>query len=418
MRNKSIRDIVLVSGVKCLGMASSFVGTVVLARILKPLDFSIFSVCLGIMTVGFVFAGHALDIGTVRFAAPLVTEDKTKACAVFKSAFCIKLVLGILLLLVGFLLRKKVSAILFQAEHMSTAVVLTFVAVLCISMARQCQAVLQATQLFRRYSLVELILNITRLLLICALLVFGISSVDVSLAAYVSGGFVAWIFAMWFLPVNFLAVKGDFWNSAVKLVRFSKWTLTSNVLVILYTRLDVVLLGFFGKTIEAGRYNVAFSLAISLETIAASVSTVLFPRVSSFRTRKQYTEYAKKVMKYGSILVTLALVVGFFAAPLIVPVFGSDYVESIELFRVLYGGFLMALVVYPMVIVLFSLNLPHYLTVLDGCILLLSFAGNILLIPLYGAWGAAWVTLATKIVIAVVVLSTLFVKITRMPETI
>jgi len=86
-----------------------------------------------------------------------------------------------------------------------------------------------------------------------------------------------------------------------------------------------------------------------------------------------------------------------FAKPIIVTIYGTDFIPSVSLFQILIGAFILLTILNPFILVGHSLNKPQLFTLIAGINLVLHFVGNLIFIPPYGAIGAAYVTLVARV---------------------
>jgi O-antigen/teichoic acid export membrane protein len=88
--------------------------------------------------------------------------------------------------------------------------------------------------------------------------------------------------------------------------------------------------------------------------------------------------------------------------------FFPKFTQAVTLFQILVGAFILLTIINPINLVGHSLNKPQLFTMMAGINLLLNFTGNLIFIPPYGAVGAAWATLVSRIlggVIGIVILN-------------
>lgn len=172
----------------------------------------------------------------------------------------------------------------------------------------------------------------------------------------------------------------------------------------LKTNLDVVLLAMMSTSLVVGYYSAAYRLVMFVNTFAAAFATVLMPRIA--RSMSQEGGAYRTVVS-ASLRATVVVGVGIgaigagLAGPLIIALFGADYVPSAGLLP-----WLMAAAAF----LFLSASLGNA-AVAIGCTSLyvklglgaaaLNLLGNLVLIPLFDMYGAAVMTLITEITLAV-----------------
>ena len=169
----------------------------------------------------------------------------------------------------------------------------------------------------------------------------------------------------------------------------------------IYTNLDATMLGFMCTDTDVGIYDVAVKIKVILVSIITSLGMVLLPRASYYIENKKITEFRRvsgKAMEFVlavSIPCTLAFTIT--ADKCIVFLSGSAYKAATVPMRIIMPtliligitniiGLQMLVPLGKEIIVLFS--------EIIGAVIDLIL--NIILIPLYGAAGAALGTLAAE----------------------
>jgi O-antigen/teichoic acid export membrane protein len=161
------------------------------------------------------------------------------------------------------------------------------------------------------------------------------------------------------------------------------------------------MLGYLTNTREVGIYAAGFTLASLIYMIARSMTTVLLPTVSEVKQRDALSIYIRESFRYTIPLFLLLLPFLWSAKFLIFRLYGASYSGSVNVFRVLAFGRLLAILTAPVGIVAYAINRPQVFTVANASQLAANCLGNYFLIPKYGALGAAIVTSGTRIVASI-----------------
>ncbi len=177
--------------------------------------------------------------------------------------------------------------------------------------------------------------------------------------------------------------------------------------IMIYTNLDISMIGVIKGDTEVGYYNVAVKIKLVLVTFITTIGTVLLPRTSYYYVKgmeREFRETCKKAM-HGVIIIALPVALYFiiFAKESIMLISGSAFMPS----------------VIPMMIIMLTLPFIGMTNIMgiqmlasigkEKCTLISVVAGalvdfilNIIFIPRYGAAGAAAGTLAAEIVVWIV----------------
>ena len=193
------------------------------------------------------------------------------------------------------------------------------------------------------------------------------------------------------------------WKRAKKLMGGAWPLIFSGMMVLIYMKIDQVMLKEMLNSKAVGVYAAAVKLCEAWYFIPSAIMASLFPAI--IESRKESEEiYEKRVQKlyelmvWGSILV--ALPITFLADWVIQVLFGSDFKEAATVLKIYIWGF---------VFVSLGVASSHWLVAenLEKHALLRSFLGailnislNLYLIPIYGITGAAYATLITQLFVS------------------
>lgn len=171
-------------------------------------------------------------------------------------------------------------------------------------------------------------------------------------------------------------------------------------LVVLYLRVDVVMLKFFRNDLaEIGQYTAVMKIQDLIHTVSVIGMATLFPVLNKLwaNKRKMLPDLISRLIKYSLLFTTAVATGGFLTAADLLPlIFGSEFSEAASFARILWWGLI------PMGLNLIFLNLFLIAgkTKMNLVFTLISVAVNIvinlILIPHFGAIGAAWATLAAE----------------------
>lgn len=172
----------------------------------------------------------------------------------------------------------------------------------------------------------------------------------------------------------------------------------------IYTNLDTVMLGFMKSDIDVGYYNAAVKIKVILVQIVASLGGVLLPRCSYYVEKGMWAEFKRICSKALNFVVVIALPLSvyfiIYAQDAIVFLSGTEYLGAI----------------FPMKIIMPTLLFIGITNILglqilvplgkERIVLYSEIAGaitdlllNIILIPKFGASGAAMGTLVAEFVV-------------------
>lgn len=174
-----------------------------------------------------------------------------------------------------------------------------------------------------------------------------------------------------------------------------------------YTMLDTTMLGFLSTDSEVGYYTAAINVKAALVAIISALTGVLLPRASNMIAQGKFKEYYAILKKCTIITSIISIVVGViivvFATPLISWYAGADFAASGPVLSII------ALAITPICLsiiicdaILVPLGKERYCMVIYALAAVIDFVGNLVLIPIYGAIGAAISTLIVEIFITLI----------------
>jgi O-antigen/teichoic acid export membrane protein len=169
----------------------------------------------------------------------------------------------------------------------------------------------------------------------------------------------------------------------------------------IYLTAPLLLLGWLSTSEDAGQFGGAARIIATLNTVVAVVMAAALPALT--RARDNPTEFAALVTKLLSWLILGALplyiVVGALAGPVTRVALGPGYGEAGELTAVLAVAGLIATLTQLFQTILVSASHTRPMVYQSAAAALLCTSGSWLLIPTYGGHAAAWLTVATELVV-------------------
>src|SRR3989344_251695 len=382
VKSQTLQTSIRVTPLNLLTSAIGFASLVLLSRGLGPENYGTFAAVTSLMSIIAGFTDLGMTAALSRFVPRLKTARGNKADKFINVVFRIEIILGLAILVLGFTLKDFISATVFSGNVPVNLVMLGILGAFGVSMSAYVSAVFQGLQKFISLSLYGLAHAAAKFLLVLSLFVFNELK---SLSAVMVYSLVPVV--LFFVGLLNLPRSGRTFNFSVseetfkELFNFSKWVMLSFFATSLIGRIDIVLLTHFRTTKEVGVYSAAFQLATIVPILISSLSAIILPRASEFGDKKVLKKFVKKVALLSLFLI-LVLSPGLVLADFFVPlVFGDKYILSIEPFRIIYLGFLVALFVNPMSLILYALDKAYALTLLNYIQLITIFFVGVALIP-------------------------------------
>jgi O-antigen/teichoic acid export membrane protein len=161
------------------------------------------------------------------------------------------------------------------------------------------------------------------------------------------------------------------------------------ILSLLNLRLDFALLDVFAGTAVVGTYAVASKFAELVRIIPVAVTYVLYPRFSR-ETREQATTETRRLMRSATALTLVCAALLALAAPLLLPfLYGSSFDGAVGLAQILLIGLSIEGAAGVVSAFLYGIGRPGLNSIAMGAGVVLTVVLDLVLVPRWGATGAA-----------------------------
>jgi O-antigen/teichoic acid export membrane protein len=185
----------------------------------------------------------------------------------------------------------------------------------------------------------------------------------------------------------------------------------SGVLIIGYARIDQVIVFRVLGSGPAGLYGSVYNVVDQAHFVPVSILTTLSPVIAAawpgdrarlLRTFRLAAEMMA-ITSFGALAFASVA-----ATPLVRLFFGAAFVKAAPALPVLGGAFVFICFDYLNGSLLVALGKQRQLLDISVLALIVNVAGNLVLVPIVGFMGAAWMTLATEVVVFVAGISLIF----------
>jgi O-antigen/teichoic acid export membrane protein len=188
----------------------------------------------------------------------------------------------------------------------------------------------------------------------------------------------------------------------VRLVRVGAPLGAVGLLINAYSRIDQVIVFEKAGAQAAGFYGAVYRVLEQAHFIPSSVLTTLAPIIAALyvtdRARMlRIVTLAVEVLAIGSLGALAFASVA--AVPIVRLIFGEEFVEAAPALPVLGGAFVFICFGYLAGNLMLVLGIAHRQIWVGIAGLIVNVTGNLLLVPTYGFMAAAWMTLATEVVV-------------------
>lgn len=170
-------------------------------------------------------------------------------------------------------------------------------------------------------------------------------------------------------------------------LRYALGTNIAAIALLLALRLDIPLIQAFAGPGEVGLYSVALPMAESLLLLPTAIGVVVLPAVATRGTDYRRMVELSRVATYGTLLAGLAI--GAVAPALIPAVFGARFAGSVPVLWALLPGAVMFTAGRTLYTYLVAVRALQAAAIGATTVLMIGLALMLVLIPPYGAYGAA-----------------------------
>jgi O-antigen/teichoic acid export membrane protein/peptidoglycan/xylan/chitin deacetylase (PgdA/CDA1 family) len=391
------------------GKGTTLVFFVIVARALGPKEFGYFTFAVSFVPLFLIFANWGLDSAFVREVA----RNRERVSELFASGLVLLSGLGA----AGLLLSFGVALLLVERPSAYQAVVIVGIALFVDEVSYFIGTIFKGFERMEFFALTVLTNRVLSTALSLAALLAGAGLVPICLA-YLAGSVGGLLFGVVALGRYFprIRLRSARRSTVRALFRIGLPLGFAGFLSTAVYRIDAVLLGVIKGPVPLAIYGVAYRFFESLLFVAWALANVALPRISLARNRSETTRIVE-LASASMLAFYLPIAIGapFAADWIVVTLFGPQYEEAGAIVPVLIAAALFYAIEVLGRMTAIALGHRTEIAWIAGAALVFNIAGNAVAIPLYSYRGAAWTTLATEILGAILLVG-LFVRIAERPR--
>ncbi len=380
-----------------------FLATLAIARRLGPLRLATYALCQNAIRLFTDCFADPLDMAVMRDAPLHLRGDRNRAMDVIRSAFWLRVALGITAIAVSAAVPWTISKIVFgPTSHYHRLVLLMAAGILGDLLLRSALGYFQVSQQFLPFLAIDAVWQIGRTAAVAVLMRFYMLGPSTAIMVYVAAPYVAYAVAVILLPADVLRPRLPHRRNLIAILHYSKWLVAALMMGAIYERLDIFLLNWFRGTAEVGIYAGALTLAMIPDSFNSIVQTVVAPKIAPSHAAGEFRhlqrQYLALAIPAGAIAAAVAWLAG---GPFVRIILGHKFHDSVVPFQILILGTLFNLVFTPLPTALLNFVRPRQTTVLTAVGLGMVTVGGVLLIPVWGATGAAMTIVSVRVGVGV-----------------
>lgn len=376
-----------------------------LTRYLKPAGFGQYSIIIAFLS----FFGILLDMGVYLTALQMISDPKNDGEKVFANAFTLRLIISVLLLSTAPLIVLFFPYPQIVKKGTSIAVFAFFF----ISLCQILHAPFQKELKMFSAELAEIIGKLVILICVLGAIYLKLNLLFI-MACLVLGHFshflLKYIFAKKYIKIK-LSYDKDIW---IKIFHNS-WPIALSIFFnLIYLRGDTIILSLFVKEAEIGFYSASYRVIDVLTTLPIIFAGLMLPLFTAAWAKKNLDKLKRYLQVSFDVcaIISIPIVIGtqFIATPVMTLTAGKEYYPSGPILKILIAAIAM---------IFFSTTFSHFIvainqqkSILFGYVLtaVLSVIGYLVLIPKYYSLGAAWITVFSEGMMALIAIIIIYKK--------
>ncbi|MEM1797454.1 MAG: oligosaccharide flippase family protein [Zestosphaera sp.] len=309
------------------------VSAIIVARLLQPENYGIYSVSLLVSSVLLLFTDFGIDSALVKYVSKFnaLRKEEIVKEVVFKG-LVLKLFVVSVVSVVNYLFAFELSTTLAERPELAYYVSLTSILTFSTALMNSFLAIMTALGRMKLRSFVMIMQSLTKLLLSPLLVLLGFGVLGALLGHIAS--YVVSCVAGFVVMLGYVKLKKPRENivRSYDLVRFGLPLYLSGLLSVVLQRFQYVMLARIATNAELGNMQAANQFISLITLTIAPFSITLFPVFSSLEVRgawREINELLNNVLKYMSIFtVQVALMIGVFSQDVIRLIYGRLYVTA------------------------------------------------------------------------------------------
>lgn len=393
MFKKTAKNAGILFTANIISKALNFLYVVYLARYLGAGGFGIISFALAFTLILGVFA----DLGLQSLSLREISRSKNEADRYFSNIAFIKIILGIII----FFLLVIAVKFLDYSRNTSGVVYLIGLSIIISSFNNFIYAAVYQAREDVKYMGIGNILNSLSMLAGISAAAYFKSGIIIFSGVFLVSATIVLLYNLVVISYKFfkpkLAADLKFWKKLIKdAVPFG----LVNVFVIIYFKIDSVMLGTMKTQKIVGYYNASYRIIDVFTALVPSIIfAVIYPKMSA------YIELPEKLKSVYIVSFKISLIAGliisvitvFFARYFVLFIYGRGYYNGVDSLKILVWAFFLICVSSITSGLISSINRQKLVTVVAGFGAVINICLNFILIPRFSLNGAAFATVITEL---------------------
>lgn len=365
---------------------------VVLARKLGVEAFGQYSFALSFVGFFVVFTSFGFTNLLIRDVA----KDKSLTGRYVNNILSIKIVFSAIALIILFF----ISLFIGKSESLLIVIYVFGIHLIVTGFSEILRSVFHAYELMEFDSITKIVEKGLWAVLLLLVIFNNLSLLNVALATLFSailGLGITYLFVK--ARISSIRLEFDFklWKKII--IAATPFALTG-VFALINFRIDQVMLSFITNDVQVGIYSAAYKIIDILATVPGLLLTALYPVFSVLyhKNRRMFSRSFELSLRYVIILaIPVTIGVYLLSSNIIGLVYGPEYSGSVEVLKILIFISFFTFINTPLFVVLNAVGKQKVTMINTAFTAIVNVVMNLMLIPKYGIYGAAFSTIISEI---------------------
>jgi len=391
-KTRFIKNTVALTGSQVGIKALSLVLGIFVARYLGATDYGKYSFGYAYIDLFGPVAGLGLNLLIVRE----VSRKRENAPVLVGTSLALKLVSSISVVGLAFVILQFIPS----SQEARIVVYIFGLGFILEHLYGSISMVFAAFERFDIYAMVQVIERIVSFALILSLLYWGFRLIAISWVRPLTA-LIILVLNLWLVSRKFLKSRLHVDKALSPFLLKEGWPFMADALfMIVYLKIDVVMLQAFKGSTIVGWYAVASGLLLAFIPLQMAVIQSIFPIFSRTYIEDQgsFSLYFERISRFLLSTGTAVAVIVTLAASLLISIlYGKEYIQSVSMLRILIWALPLMSLSSLARTALMSCNLQRIALWVVGSNVIVNIVLNLFFIPLFGGHGAAMATILTEL---------------------
>ncbi|MDV4150388.1 oligosaccharide flippase family protein [Clostridium sp. AL.422] len=400
--NKIFKNISYVLFANIISQIESMIFVTIAARIWDVETYGVYSIVAMILSLAIDLSDMGMNGAVIRFSAEYNAKGELEREEKLIDLVVKRKIRNSIITCISISIFSPLIALMFlDSSSYYMYIIISSIAIIFALVYSLNNSVLQGRQEYKNYFKSMICFNSLLFIMIVLLFVFNKFTVMNVVIVNVINYFLSMLYSLKLIKFD---LKSIFIKKKVerevnnRFTNYSRWMVLWSILSILQSRLDILMLANLTTTVQVAYYDIGMKLSKPFFMIFNSAGQVINPVFATILTKEELKDKFAKVRKISiglSVLIIISILICRY--PIII-IFGDKYIDSIIPLQIILMSLVFFICTMPFNAVLYSLNKPHVFVIASGLGLIATFIGNLYLLPIYGAIGAAITYLIAQII--------------------